>query len=111
MRESIVVADPDPRLILVGPARLLHLQIERKGAVRVFRAPRHDGTSADCRVAPARADADALPQKRKAVDISKDEVVCAKVEKVDGKARLSWHARSLPAEPQGPGSMRQASLP
>jgi hypothetical protein len=113
MRESIVVADAAPQLILVGPARLLHVQIEREGAVRVFRAPRHDGTSADCRGAPGPADADAWPLKRAVVDISKDEVICAKVGKVgkvDRKARLSWHARGLPDEPQGRGSMRQASL-
>lgn len=108
VRGSIAVADPEPRLILVGPARLLHLQIERKGPVHVFRAPRHDGTSADCRVVPPRGAVDGWPVKRAAIDISKDEVVCAKVER---KARLSWHARPLPPGQTAIDPVRQASLP
>ena len=108
VRGSIAVADPEPRLILVGPARLLHLQIEPKSPVHVFRAPRHDGTSADCRVVPTGVDANGWPVKRAAIDISKDEVVCAKV---DRKARLSWHARPLPPDQTVPNPVRQASLP
>jgi hypothetical protein len=102
------VSDPEPRLLLVGPARLLHLQIERKGPVHVFRAPRHEGTSSDCRVAPDLGNGDNWALKRASIDISKDEVICAKV---DRKARLSWHARALPPESQPWEPMRQASLP
>src|SRR5688500_17791103 len=55
VRVSIVVADTEPRMLLAGPARLLHLHVEKRrtGAVTIFRAQRNTGSSADCLVAEA----------------------------------------------------------
>lgn len=127
VRQSIAVSDSQPRLLLVGPARLLHVQIEsdrRKSTVSVFRAPRKLGTSADCEV-KAEGGRGALSGRGASVDISKDEVVCAKVEanvgkgkvsKVDRRARLSFHALATPevkskeAKEAAPAPLHEASL-
>jgi hypothetical protein len=108
MRRSIAVANSEPRMLLVGPAKLLHVQTEkRKGQVILFRAPRQYGTDADCRVARA-GDEVAFSAKGGAVDVTRDEVVCARVER---KARLSWHALSTPDASEAPLLVHHASLP
>ncbi|MEP6653035.1 MAG: hypothetical protein ABJA82_06725 [Myxococcales bacterium] len=109
VRSSIAVADSQPRILLAGPARLLHVQVEkRKGTVAVFRAPRQDGTNADCRTAAPREEV-RFTGKGGAIDVAQDEVVCAQV---DRKARLSWHVLAFsPPEIWSSSLARHASLP
>lgn len=108
VRESIAMTDREPRMLLAGPARLLHLQVEkRKGAVTLYRVPRQQGTSADCQATAGR-DELPLPLFSEAMDVAQDEVVCAQV---DRKTRLSWHARARPGAGEPAQLLHHASLP
>ncbi|MEO5770070.1 MAG: hypothetical protein ABIS92_17070 [Polyangia bacterium] len=109
VRSSIAVGDSEPRMLLAGPARLLHVQVEkRKGVVAVFRAPRQEGTNADCRMPVWREEVRSTG-KGGAIDVARDEVVCAQVAR---KARLSWHVLAFSApENWSPPLVRHASLP
>jgi hypothetical protein len=86
-------------MLLVGPARLLHLHVEKRrtGAVTIFRAQRNTGSSADCLVPEAGQEAVPPPTHRNPLELSRDQVLCVRV---GHRARLTWHARAFPAERQ-----------
>jgi hypothetical protein len=46
---SAAVTDTAPRVLIEGPTRILHLEVEPKGTVALFRAPRRPGSGIDCR--------------------------------------------------------------
>jgi hypothetical protein len=108
VRGSIAVANLEARMLLAGPARLLHVQADRKARLRLFRVPRQFGTEDDCR-GVLDGDEVAVPKRHAEIDVAKDEVVCAKVEQMSlsgkvpnagggrkegRKVLLSWHAKS-----------------
>lgn len=112
VRDSVALLDSQPRMLLAGPARLLHVQVDkRKGHVTLFRAPRQHGTSADCGAVPEPRQI-VLAARPTSLDIGAGEVVCAKVER---RARVSWHATANRAATKSnfvepPGTLHQASL-
>ncbi len=86
-RQTLIVSDPEPRLIVAGPARLLHLHSDRSGPVVVFRVPRHDGTAADCFTDGTQMSSVVMPA-RGWLEIPKNQSMCAVVSR---RASLSWH--------------------
>ena len=96
IRKSVAIADPKPRLLLAGPARLLHLEVERRGPVVVYRVQRRDGTVADCQTDSVEGSA-VVEIMRGSLDVLNDESLCVKVGR---RASLSWHAQSLTDAPE-----------
>jgi hypothetical protein len=97
-----------PRLIAVGPVRLLHVDVHGGRAVNLYTAARHDGTDADCRVAEG-AKTSPLHQDRRTpvdVDIPDGQVVCLiAADPASGFPRagieVAWHARREGGMPAG----------
>jgi hypothetical protein len=105
VRDTVTAPGASRRLLLAGPGRLLHIDVERRSVVTVYRVPRHDGTAADCGNEPPRADA-VIEMTAGALEVPRDESVCVLMAR---RASLSWHARHVPA-PSEPVSARHASL-
>lgn len=88
-RGNVSVSTPQPRLLVAGPIELLHVNVDRKAGATFFRAPSLVGGLPDCRSgAPLAWDGESD------LYIRKDESVCVAVLH---DARVSWHARSIPA--------------
>jgi len=92
VRGSVAVTDPAPRLLLVGPARLLHVDADRRRPVMVYRVPRREGTVADCKTDTVPTEA-IVALGHAVVDVPWGESLC-----VAGQRRVtvSWHAQRLP---------------
>jgi hypothetical protein len=108
VRDTVTAPGASRRLLLAGPGRLLHVDVERRNVVTVYRVPRHDGTAADCGNEPPRADA-VIEVTAGALEVPRDESVCVLMAR---RASLSWHVRHVPAT-GGPvvEASRHASLP
>lgn len=88
-RGNVNVSTPQPRLLVAGPIELLHVNVDRKAGATFFRAPSLAGGLPDCRSgAPLAWDGESD------LYVQKDESVCVAVLR---DARVSWHARSVPA--------------
>jgi hypothetical protein len=101
MRGRTALTGTEPRLLIAGPARLLHVNADRTG-LTVYRVPRQEGTEADCRVVKSEQAVDW--DRESVLQIGKDETVCVSGRRL---TQLSWHARSARTEPVG---TQQASL-
>lgn len=106
LRQTLVVSDPEPRLIVAGPARLLHLRSDRRAPVVVFRVPRHDGTAADCFTVGTQASSVVMPA-RGWLEIPKNESMCAMVSR---RASLSWHVERFTEAPTLPEPAKDRQL-
>src|SRR5262245_35262694 len=91
LRPTVAVSDPAPQLLVSGPVVVLHMSVDRRrgGAVTVFRAPRHDGTAADCRSGPQHH-GDVVDATRASLLVPANESLCAIATR---PALVSWHAR------------------
>lgn len=106
IRESVAIGDPKPRFLLAGPARLLHLDVERRGPVVVYRVLRRDGTVADCQTDGVEGSA-IVEITHGSLDVMNDESLCVTVGR---HATLSWHAQSLTETPEFAQGRGHASL-
>jgi len=88
MRGSTAVASTEPTLLLAGPARLLHVNADRRMGVTLYRVSRHEGTSADCRAVRQEAVIDW--DRESDLLVRKDETICVAAART---THLSWHAR------------------
>lgn len=107
VRGTVAPSDPEPHLLVAGPAMLLHLSTEHAKGVTLFRVVRRDGTAADCVAGPQRK-GDVIEMAHGALYVSKKESVCATV--ADGVS-LTWHAREGVHPLSPPLVEHQASLP
>ena len=73
----------------MGPVRLLHVNVDKKAGAHFTRVPNHAGAMPDCAGgAPIAWDGESD------LDVGSGESVCVAVVH---DARVSWHARELPA--------------
>ena len=92
LRGSARVSKPAPVLIVMGPVRLLHVNIDKKAGARFLRVQKHEGSVTDCGGgAPLAWDGESD------LVVGSGESVCVAVLH---DARVTWHARQLP-EPVG----------
>lgn len=89
LRGSAAVSSLEPKLIVVGPARLLHVATDRKTGVTFFSVPRRAGTVADCRV-PNAETAELQWDRESDLLVRKDESICVATKR---KVHVSWHAQ------------------
>jgi hypothetical protein len=88
LRGSARVSKPSPALIVMGPVRLLHVNIDKTAGARFIRVPKHDG-AVDCGSgAPLAWDG------QSDLVVGSGESVCVAVLH---DARVSWHAQRLSA--------------
>jgi len=93
LRGNANVSTPQPRLLVAGPMELLHVNVDRKAGATFLRVPRLAGALPDCRSgAPLAWDGESD------LYVRQDESVCVAVLH---DARVSWHARQVPAGPVG----------
>ena len=95
MRGRTALTGTEARLLIAGPARLLHVNADRSG-VTVYRVPRQEGTDTDCRAVKTQQAVDWDGESD--LQIGKDETVCVSGRRL---TQLTWHARPLGAEPTG----------
>ena len=89
LRGTIGARDPEPHLLVTGPAVILHLDTERRSGVTLFRVARREGTAADCVAGPQR-NGDVIEMAHGSLQVSESESVCAMV--THGTS-LTGHAR------------------
>lgn len=92
VRGTVAPSDPEPHLLVAGPAMLLHLSTEHPNGVTLFRAVRREGTAADCVAGPQRK-ADIIEMAHASLYVlTEKESVCATV---TNGVSLTWHAREV----------------
>jgi hypothetical protein len=98
LRGTARVSTPSPVVLVMGPVRLLHVNVDKKAGARFIRVQRHEGTMPDCGSgAPLAWDGESD------LVVEPGESVCVAVAH---DARVSWHARQVPA----PAGFQRASL-
>jgi hypothetical protein len=91
------VSTPAPVVLVMGPVRLLHVNVDKKAGAHFTRVPSHAGAMPDCAGgAPITWDGESD------LEVGSGESVCVAVVH---DARVSWHARQMPA-PVGFASLR-----
>ena len=90
LRGSTALTSAEPQLLVAGPARLLHVNADRRKGFSLYRVRRDQGSSGDCR--GARKEALVEWNQESDLLVHKDETICVASE---GRTQLSWHA--LPA--------------
>jgi hypothetical protein len=92
------VSTPAPAFLVMGPVKLLHVNVDKKAGARFIRVPKRDGAMPDCGSgAPLAWDGESD------LVVGSGESVCVAVVH---DARVSWHARQMPA----PVGFQHASL-
>ena len=92
-------ATTGPKVIVAGPARLLHVDVHGERAFAIYAVARQTGTDADCRgaaAAPAVSVARANRRRPLDIDVPAGQVACLAngPDAADGHgAEVSWHAR------------------
>jgi hypothetical protein len=89
LRGNANVSTPQPRLLVAGPVELLHVNVDRKAGATFLRVPRLAGALPDCR-----SGAPLIWDGESDLFVRQDESVCVAVRH---NARVSWHARQVPA--------------
>lgn len=79
----------EPRPLLAGPARLLHVNADRRTPFTLYRIRTEPGKSADC--GGARRDA-VVDLAHGAVVVGRNETICVVAQ---GSAQVSWHAKPV----------------
>ena len=100
VRGSARVMGPGPALLVTGPIEILHMNVDQNARARFSRA---DATTGDCRTAAPLAWTGETDLTLRA-----GESVCVQV---SGDARVSWHARTVPATAQVPTGLPPAIVP
>ena len=88
-RGSAARVAAEPRPLLAGPARLLHVNADRRTPFTLYRVQTEPGKPADC--GGARRDV-VVDFARGAILVGKDETICVAVQ---GAAQVSWHAKPV----------------
>jgi hypothetical protein len=88
-RGSAARVAAEPRPLLAGPARLLHVNADRRTPFTLYRIRTEPGQPADC--GGARRDV-VVDLTEGAVLIGKNETICVAAQ---GVAQVSWHARPV----------------
>ena len=78
-----------PTFLVAGPVELLHVNVEKKAGARFIRVPHHEGAAADCG-----SGAPLAWNGESDLYVQSGESVCVAVVR---DARVSWHARPMPA--------------
>ncbi|MEP6652230.1 MAG: hypothetical protein ABJA82_02665 [Myxococcales bacterium] len=100
VRGAASVSDHEPRILIEGPARLLHVDVDRKRDVALFTVRRHPGSPFDCvRDAVPIAAEGTVREGTSHVNrqIEADEAVCFAFEPSGDRRQqvnVSWHARA-----------------
>jgi hypothetical protein len=98
LRGTARVSTPSPVVLVMGPVRLLHVNVDKKAGAHFTRVPSRAGAMPDCAGgAPIAWDGESD------LDVGSGESVCVAVVH---DARVSWHARQLPV----PAGFQHASL-
>jgi hypothetical protein len=80
----------EPRPLLAGPARLLHVNADRRTPFTLYRVRTEPGKPTDC--GRARQDAVIDLAQGSTVVVGKDETICVSSE---GATHVSWHAKRI----------------
>jgi hypothetical protein len=110
LRGSAHLASSAPRLLIAGPALLMHIDVERSaGALTLYTAARRDGTDADCSAGPSGETIPVRPSGTSPlkIGVAAGEVVCLSAPA--GRAALQWHARTSARPLPGNGERFVAS--
>jgi hypothetical protein len=100
VRGSAPVSDHQARGLIEGPARLLHVDVDRKREVALFRVPHQPGSPVDCGHESVAAATDGIARsgtRQINLAIGADEAICFAVRPAGGKSQqvnVSWHARA-----------------
>jgi hypothetical protein len=90
-RGSTARVGAEPRPLLAGPARLLHVNTDRRTPFTLYRVRTEPGKPVDC--GQARQEAVIDLDQETAVLVGKDETICVAA---PGKAaNVSWHAKHV----------------
>lgn len=88
-----------PKVVVAGPARLLHVDVHGERAFTIYAVARQTGTDADClaaAAAPAVSVARANRRRPLDIDVPTGQVICLAnaADATDWRgAEVSWHAR------------------
>jgi len=88
-RGSAARVAAEPRPLLAGPARLLHVNADRPTPFTLYRIRTEPGKTADCR--GARRDV-VVDLAQGAILVEKNETICVAAQ---GVAQVSWHAKRV----------------
>jgi len=100
-----MTAGTGPRVVVAGPARLLHVDVHGDRSFTLYNVARQTGTDADClaaAAAPAISVARANRRRPLDLDVPAGQVVClANAADANDRhsAEVSWHARRGVTEP------------
>ena len=89
-RGSTARVGAEPRPLLAGPARLLHINTDRRTPFTLYRVRTEPGKPVDC--GQARQDAVIDLDQGAAVLVGKNETICVAAQ---GLAHVSWHAKHI----------------
>ena len=98
LRGTTRVSTPAPKFLVTGPVELLHVNVDKKAGARFIRVPSHEGVIPDCG-----SGAPLAWNGESDLFVQSGESVCVAVVR---DARVSWHARQMPA----PAGFQNASL-
>jgi len=114
VRVATTLEAGSPKLMVSGPARLLHVDVEGHQTLNVYTVKRDAAGEASCAVAP-RGEARALRQAATTelnLQVGDDEVVCLANAAGDApRVDVSWHARRGAGAPIEVGHTLTASNP
>jgi hypothetical protein len=87
LRGTAHVFTPAPVVVVMGPVRLLHVNVDKEAGAHYTRVPNRNGATPDCGGGtPIAWDGESD------LDVGSDESVCVAVAH---DARISWHARQM----------------
>jgi hypothetical protein len=89
-RGSTARVGAEPRPLLAGPARLLHVNTDRRTPFTLYRVRMEPGKPVDC--GQARQEAVIDLEQGAGMLVGKDETICVAAQ---GLAHVSWHAKHI----------------
>jgi len=105
VRLSIPMRADSPRMLVVGPARLLHVDVEGRGVVSLYSVQTVTGLEDDCMGAPLPAAMTLIPDDTNQLnlDVPVGQAVCMAPVKAEDRrlGAVHLHARRTPGEPFG----------
>jgi len=98
------IAGNAPRVLVSGPALLMHIDLDGGDDLALYAVARKDGTEADCTT-------DALGERRRLrpgvpnlvnLVVPANQEICVAPTANGGATSVRWHARRLDGRPSGP---------
>jgi hypothetical protein len=112
VRLSIPMRADSPRLVVVGPARLLHVDVQGHGVVSLYAVRAETGLERDCDSAPLPKAMTLIPDEtnRLDLDVPAGQAICMTTVKRDDRrlGEVHLHARRFPGAPSAPTGTLQA---